>query len=452
MKHTYLLLIVFFYAGVILPQQHAGLINCRRSPGMVLPNTDVTVRIQEIEADNIKKIQLFKKVNGVEDSITMNREARTDIASYSCVIPGISTDSAFVEYYIIATDSNSNIMISPYGNIRYSYFVLSPSKPLTIQHIRYSPYGNGWSGYNSCPVTVSGIVTSDTSSIPGSGVNNPPRVYIQNGSTPWSGINLAFRGTAGAGVYQLRVGDSVTVSGTVAFSSSSGLRIDTITALTVVSHGNDLPEPHVMKTDDVGTSELGNLTAEPWNGSIVEYNHVIIDSANADGTYNYGESFCTDRSGGNHTRITWSDGRTIFYAGPNGARIKKGDYFEGIKGILEYTHTNYKLCPSGDSDITYPDGVRQSNYSSPDKFNLQQNYPNPFNPSTTISYEIPKSGLVVMKVFNILGEEVRTVLSEVQSAGVHKITFDAGILKSGVYFYRLTADNYSSVKKLVVLK
>ena len=90
--------------------------------------------------------------------------------------------------------------------------------------------------------------------------------------------------------------------------------------------------------------------------------------------------------------------------------------------------------------------------SSPDNFSLLQNYPNPFNPSTTIIYSVPEAGMITMKVYDILGREVRTLLNEYKSVGSYNIVFNAHGLSSGVYFYKLTAGNYNSVKKLVLLK
>jgi len=85
-------------------------------------------------------------------------------------------------------------------------------------------------------------------------------------------------------------------------------------------------------------------------------------------------------------------------------------------------------------------------------YKLNQNYPNPFNPSTVISYQLPEDNNVTLKVFNLLGAEVATLVSGKQTSGVHKITFNAANLASGIYFYKLQAGNYTSVKKLMLLK
>jgi Secretion system C-terminal sorting domain len=88
----------------------------------------------------------------------------------------------------------------------------------------------------------------------------------------------------------------------------------------------------------------------------------------------------------------------------------------------------------------------------PNQFDLFQNYPNPFNPSTIINYEIPKYSFVTLKVFDILGREIAILVNEAKPAGKYSITFDATNLSSGIYFYRITAGNFSSVKKMLLIK
>jgi enterochelin esterase family protein len=88
----------------------------------------------------------------------------------------------------------------------------------------------------------------------------------------------------------------------------------------------------------------------------------------------------------------------------------------------------------------------------PLEYALFQNYPNPFNPSTKISWQSPKPGLQVIKVFDILGNEVKTLVNEEKEAGYHSIDFNASNLPSGVYFYQLKADEFISTKKMLLLK
>jgi len=88
----------------------------------------------------------------------------------------------------------------------------------------------------------------------------------------------------------------------------------------------------------------------------------------------------------------------------------------------------------------------------PKKFSLDQNFPNPFNPSTIIGYQLPANTIVTMKVYDVLGREVKMLVNERQSAGSHSVRFSAANLPSGVYFYRLDAGTYHDTKKLLLLK
>ncbi len=88
----------------------------------------------------------------------------------------------------------------------------------------------------------------------------------------------------------------------------------------------------------------------------------------------------------------------------------------------------------------------------PTKFNLAQNYPNPFNPSTTIKFSLPKEGNVVLKVYSVMGEEVKTLVNGFKSAGVHSVNFDAANLTSGLYFYKLETPGFSKTMKMLFAK
>lgn len=99
-----------------------------------------------------------------------------------------------------------------------------------------------------------------------------------------------------------------------------------------------------------------------------------------------------------------------------------------------------------------PVSVSLTDASIPTVYALDQNFPNPFNPTTSINYSIPFSGLVSLKVFNVLGQEVATLVNAQQAAGYYSASFNASSLSSGVYFYKIEAGNYTSVKKMMLLK
>jgi hypothetical protein len=99
----------------------------------------------------------------------------------------------------------------------------------------------------------------------------------------------------------------------------------------------------------------------------------------------------------------------------------------------------------------------KSDNSSPKSFNLSQNYPNPFNPSTSISYQLPSDAYVTLKIFNVLGNEVKTLTNGFTQAGSHQVQFNANELSSGVYFYTIKAvslngKQFQSTKKMILMK
>jgi hypothetical protein len=89
----------------------------------------------------------------------------------------------------------------------------------------------------------------------------------------------------------------------------------------------------------------------------------------------------------------------------------------------------------------------------PTEFALYQNYPNPFNPSTTIKFALPMDSKVTLKVYNIVGQKVTTLINnEIKEAGYHQVSFNANELATGIYIYRLTANDFTSTKKFVLMK
>ena len=85
-------------------------------------------------------------------------------------------------------------------------------------------------------------------------------------------------------------------------------------------------------------------------------------------------------------------------------------------------------------------------------FSISQNYPNPFNPTTKITYTIPKTGRVTLKIYDVLGNEVLTLVNEVKPAGIYTVDFNAGTLTSGIYLYRISTKRHSVTKKMILIK
>jgi hypothetical protein len=428
----------------------------RRNITLVGPNqpVEISASIRDLDG-NVTEAKLFYSINGGNvDSLTMTRSI-TDTLIYTATIPGV-LDSALVDYYISAKDNENNISFNPQNIATGKYFYLVLNRPITIQDVQYSPFGSGFSAFNNYRIQLQGIVTADTSDLPGFGTT-PLRIYMQNGEGPWSGIQIGTLGTLGTNVLNLRKGDQVTVEGVV-LESFNVTKIDSVSLLNVTSSNNPLPNAQALTTGEMGTGD-GIVDKEKWESVLIKFTNVTVDSTNADGASNFGEMFVDDGSG--HTRVELQDGNHKYHNDWDAnlindttlVQIHKGDRFTELKGIMYFSFSNYKLAPRQNDDFVgyQPTGIEYEN-TLPVQFSLDQNYPNPFNPATTISYSIPKAANVSLKIFNILGQEVRSLVSEYQNAGTYKITFDGSSLTSGIYFYNLSSDDFFQVKKMIMIK
>ena len=129
-----------------------------------------------------------------------------------------------------------------------------------------------------------------------------------------------------------------------------------------------------------------------------------------------------------------------------------GPVIDGSYGPNLVLHLNNGSNILLHSLIAFPSTEVLSKGITNSDFELMQNYPNPFNPSTIISYRLPTVTNVTLKIFNSLGEQVKTLVNEYKQAGSYKVEFDAHLLPSGVYFYGITTNGYSAVKKMLLIK
>jgi photosystem II stability/assembly factor-like uncharacterized protein len=122
---------------------------------------------------------------------------------------------------------------------------------------------------------------------------------------------------------------------------------------------------------------------------------------------------------------------------------ERGYVLDMRTGGLMKLNVNYNIITSVQENIIT---------NVPNKFNLYQNYPNPFNPSTTIKFDLPVSGFVKLKIYDMLGREVTTLANEHRNAGTYEINYNASSLSSGIYFYKLEYENKSEVRKFMLVK
>ena len=115
-----------------------------------------------------------------------------------------------------------------------------------------------------------------------------------------------------------------------------------------------------------------------------------------------------------------------------------------LKEIARYLHEYWG------NDI--PTDIEESSFEIPVSYSLSQNYPNPFNPTTTIEYSIPEMNNVQITIYNVLGQEIATLVNEVQPPGSYKVVWDASNVASGIYLYRITYEHNSLSKKMLLIK
>ncbi len=394
---------------------------------------------------------------------------------FAFTIPPASKDS-IVSYYVEAYSSLGLVGKYPDPSIPRFYRVRDAG--ISIFDVQYTPYINGSTGFFNDTVTVTGVVVADTTDIKDIS-GNRPRIFIASKSGAWNGIPV-YGSTAGVGIDTLKRGDSISVTG-IARETNSRTVIE-VQKLNSVVRGVTVPSPAVISISGAGSVSYelsnppvdGNATFEQWEGVLVQINNPYLVQRNADNATggsgsNFGEYLISSSKYTTPTARYFGlrvddNGTNTFYADtsaayspsnkiPRTTLIPLSAKISSVIGILDYSFSNYKLEPRKNSDFgTITGVVEREGEIIPGTYELSQNYPNPFNPSTTIRYSIPVSGHVTLKIYNILGQEVRTLVNTIQSSGSYITNFDASRLSSGVYFYELRADQYVSVKKMMLLK
>jgi hypothetical protein len=194
---------------------------------------------------------------------------------------------------------------------------------------------------------------------------------------------------------------------------------------------------HVL---DIAADDYGDVYVTGESRGNDGFNHIATVRYNPNGTQQWVQRYNSGSCSGH-----MGEGGTGIVIGPSGNVLVTG-YVTHIDGncnkwdycTIKYTQTGLGITPvSG---------------NIPDKYSLEQNYPNPFNPATSINFSIPKAGNVRLTVYDILGKEIALLVDENLTAGTYKADFDASNFSSGTYFYRIEADGFTDVKKMILIK
>ncbi|MCU0645295.1 MAG: T9SS type A sorting domain-containing protein, partial [bacterium] len=353
---------------------------------------------------------------------------------YTLTIPKLA-DNSFVQYFIRSSDNVGDWSSMPGDTSTSQYFYIVRDGGLTIKDLQWTPFKDRNSGYLGMEVTVSGIVTASPDDILGDYI-------LQDKEQPWCGIWV------NDAAHTPHRGDSVRVTATV--EESIGLtRLNFITNLDSLGTGYKI-EPLKLTT---GQARTGSVEAESYEGVLIEFNNVFVSNPFPDVTQNYGEIEINDGTGGYRVDENGT------YPGNFDSTYALNDKFEKVIGIGWFSFNNYKLKPRSAEDVIgyQPSAVKENNPRFELSYDLRQNYPNPFNPTTTISYRIGKRQLVELTIYNIMGQKIRTLVSDFKNAGQYFIQWDGrndkgAQVTSGVYFYSLQAGDFIKTNKMVLLR
>jgi len=218
------------------------------------------------------------------------------------------------------------------------------------------------------------------------------------------------------------------------------------------SFGNGELDVYVVKTDSVGNFEwqktYGGAGYDEGRRILKRDNGYLVMGSTDSGTFGEMDYFLiwTDENGDTVQTRTYGDAGEdrcydVISVGNDYFLIAGSDFNNTTLGDAALL-----LIESGNSpSVVNPDEVIDGYY-------LYEAYPNPFNPSTTIRYEVGLFGRVTLKVYDVLGREVATLVNDVQPAGVYEVKFDASRLPSGAYFYTFTTDDFATTRKMILMK
>ncbi|MBX2974513.1 MAG: T9SS type A sorting domain-containing protein [Ignavibacteriaceae bacterium] len=260
------------------------------------------------------------------------------------------------------------------------------------------------------------------------GVGGGLRFYSSTGDS----IGIFTQTTAVRGCYKLGNGNYLltNASGLHEINGTNGVVVRTIVTGAAGRYINPFDRNNIVPV------ELASFNVE------INGNAVTINWSTASETNNKGFSIEKSLDKNQWNELTFVSGK--------GTTTQTNSYSVMDENI-DFGTSYYRLKQIDfDGKFSYSQIV-EVNFA-PTNFELLQNYPNPFNPTTTISWQIPTNGFVSLKIYDVLGNEVQTLVKGYHNQGRYKTNFDASGLTSGIYFYELKADNYSSIKKLVLMK
>ena len=416
------------------------------SADAVVVNTTVETNL------NLTAVKIYYKVNdGAYNEVEMTALGE---GNFSGEIPP-QADGSFVSYYISATDEKGQTTTDPADIAVTNYCYVVKDGAITIHDIQYTPWELGDSPFNGYQVAVTGVVTVDTTFY-----NKYGAYAMQDADGAWNGVFIS------GALPALFPGDQVRVVGEVTdynpawhfkWDNNTIILVDTIE---VLSQGNAVATPTLVKTGDLASK---TASAESYEGTLVRVEKFTLTSVNRyDVSIDDGTGECLLDADAFVGRD--QDPNPYFFIDRNnnvlviaGDTVQVGEQVSFAQGVLTFSFGSHKIEIRDLSDIGTTTGVRDAVKAQPLSYALEQNYPNPFNPETRIYFEIPVQQHVKLIVYNMRGQQVRTLVDDQYAAGRHIVNWDGrdnsgNRMPSGVYFYRIKAGDYIAHKKMTLLK
>ncbi|MBS4027701.1 MAG: SBBP repeat-containing protein [Ignavibacteriales bacterium] len=402
----------------------------------------------------------------------------------------ISTKFAINTFTIFAT-AGANGNISPSGNVIVNYganqtFNISPNAGYHIDSVFIDgTYSGTINSYQFTNVTANHTISvkfaintyTITASADSNGSISPSGNIVVN-----YGTNKTFTISANAHYHILRVlvdGTNIGTQTSYTFTNISAnhtiaatFAIDTlVVSASAGINGSIFPNGNVVV--NYGANQTFNFTPNfsyHIDSIIVDNTYIGIPA-----TYTFNNvitnhtisarfrlnSYTISASAGTNGTISPSGNVIVFHGASQTFSISANAGYRVDSVIVDslfigtdssYTFTNVISNHSIFATFTFATGITDSKNTIPKVFALYQNFPNPFNPITEIRFDLPEEVFTTLKIYDVLGREVATLVNGIETAGYKSVQFDASSLNSGMYFYKLIAGNFISVKKLLLLK
>lgn len=439
-----------YTTDIVWGQGPPALRNTARAMGAPKSTDAVTVQTTVETNLSVAAVKVFYKVGDGEYSEVAMADAGEGV--YTGEIPP-QADGSFVSYYIQAEDELGQISTDPAEIDKANYSYVVRDGELSISDLQYTPWKLADSPFNGYDVEVTGIVTADTT------------FYNKFGAYPIQDMEGAWNGVFVFGALpNLFPGDNVRVKGMVTdYNDDWHFKWDNNTVILaseveVLSQGNAVPVPVSVTTGD-----LGGASAEMYEGTLVKVENFTLTRVNSyDVTIDDGSGPCLLDADAFVGRD--QDPNPFFFIDRTnklliiaGDTISVGETMSMAQGVFTFSFGTFKIEIRSLGDIGTATGVNKDFVATPLSYELEQNFPNPFNPETRIFFQLPQQHNVQLVIYNMMGQQVRTLVDEAYSAGRHVVNWDGrdnnGMrVPSGMYIYRIKAGEFIDHKKMMLVK